>query len=191
MTGKELAELQDIKSLAMSAVEEPDGEWPKWKFRLRNLLNLPIHERRTLVGMGDVIEFKSQSNNGLSDQDECKTFVDRVDEIVVDSNGRIEYWTQLYPEYPGQDSGIATDRIIKVIHRSGKPFPQIPQPKYNIGQTVKHEHPDDAKNIVSGTIKSFEFLFKNDGSCFTGYVLKEFEDYGNFYEDEIKGIQRG
>ena len=64
--------------------------------------------KNKILGIGTIIEFNGQRNGKVTKE----RYADIVGSIHIYSDGRVAYWGDSYPEVPGEDYEIFSDRLI-------------------------------------------------------------------------------
>lgn len=133
-----------------------------------------------VLSVGDVVEFRHQSDNKLIGESK---YVDRISEVIFHSDGSVEYGTELYGECPGY-SHLTHDRIVRVIERSGEEPPEMPAFPYSKGDRVEFNWDD---GIRHGTVEeamyvdtSGVYLFTVAGCmCYLPDILRKIDGGSN------------
>lgn len=96
-------------------------------------------------GIGDIIEFQGVRERDGKVTVEEETYVDRINEICAYDDGRVGYWTQIYPELMGHRSEIREEEVTRLIESVSK-YPTVPEFPFRKGQYIEFDWDGKAPN---------------------------------------------
>ena len=109
--------------------------------------------------IGDIIEFTSTKNE--------RTYVDRIDSVSIHCDGTEDYYTQLFPEMPGETGEIVEEQIVRVIEEQYLELPDLPKWPAKKGDIIRYrwdkEDSDKGEEDRYGKVKDAYMTFSNCG----------------------------
>lgn len=120
----------------------------------------------------DIIEFHCITGKS--------TFVDRVNEVCVYSCGKIQVWTDLYPEFG--NGPFLTDKLVRIVEASGKKYVECPPFPYKVDDKIKYEW--NGTKPIEGTIKQIWWSLSDTEAAWRCVTDKDHY----VFDDDVRGL---